>query len=249
MNITIGSFTADCLITEQPFGYDGDARDGLTARKWTITGLLTKAQAAALIGVYDTWRNTRITDADTFSSAAVGTTVALTINSGTVSVSALACWFTAAPTSRTIGNYESVAVTLVDAAQALAVELRTREKSRQATEAERPSFGTQVLGSCTLTLISPPDTYQDGPNLELTPAGNHRVTGARVASKVKTLEGYTDASGWTALRTWYESTVAASPSAGALFPISPPTATAEVIVSGGVKTTRYTASVTVAEVI
>jgi hypothetical protein len=249
MNITIGTFTANCLITDQPFGYQGDAINGLTAREWTITGLLTRAQAATLIGVYDTWRTARITDADTFSSASVGTTVSLTINSGIASVTALPCWFTSAPKSQAVGVYESVSVTLVDAAQALAVELRTREKSRQATEAEIPSLGTQALGSCTLTLITPPDTYQDGPQLALTPAGNHRVTGPRLATRVRVLEGYTDATGWTNLRSWYETTVAASPAAASLFPIAPPTATAEVIVSGGVKTTRYTASVTVAEVI
>ena len=43
MTLTIGAFSTNAL-TAQPFGYEGDARQGLTARKWTISGLVTKAQ-------------------------------------------------------------------------------------------------------------------------------------------------------------------------------------------------------------
>ena len=35
MTVTIGSATVD-ILTAQPFGYEGDARDGLTARRWLI---------------------------------------------------------------------------------------------------------------------------------------------------------------------------------------------------------------------
>jgi hypothetical protein len=39
------------------------------------------------------------------------------------------------------------------------------------------------------------------------------------------------------------------PATGAWFPINPPTATAEVIITGGVKATRYNVSMTVLEII
>ena len=43
-------------------------------------------------------------------------------------------------------------------------------------------------------------------------------------------------------------TLLMTPSTGSYFPISAPSASAEVIISGGVKSTRYTVSVEVAEV-
>lgn len=137
MTITIGSFTCSTL-TAQPFGYEGEARTGLTARSFVISGLLTPAQWQALLGAYNGWRNTRITDQDTLLSKTVGTTIALTVAANGVSVSALPCWFVEAPTGEQAGAYISTSVTLVDAAQALAVLLREQElaNERQIAEAE-----------------------------------------------------------------------------------------------------------------
>ena len=92
MTITIGTFTANAL-TAQPFGYEGEARSGLTARTFQVSGLLTPTQWQALVSEYNTWRNTRITDEDTLSSGVVGTTINLTITSANgLSVTALPCW-------------------------------------------------------------------------------------------------------------------------------------------------------------
>ena len=89
--ITIGAFSCSNL-TAQPFAYEGEARTGLTARSFRIAGLLTPAQWSSLVSVYGTWRDLRITDADTLSSAAVGSTVSLTIaNTNGLSVTSLAC--------------------------------------------------------------------------------------------------------------------------------------------------------------
>ena len=97
MTITIGSFTCNAL-TAQPFGYEGDARSGLTARTFRVSGLLTSSQWQALISEYNTWRNLRIQDDDTLKSATVGTTIALSIASiNGLSVSALPCWFAEPP--------------------------------------------------------------------------------------------------------------------------------------------------------
>jgi len=112
MTITIGGFTCQTL-TAQPFGYEGEARTGLTARTFQISGLLTPAQWQSLVSVYNTWRDTRITDADTLSSASVGTTVALTINANGLSVTALACWFADAPSGEQAGAYINASLTLV----------------------------------------------------------------------------------------------------------------------------------------
>jgi hypothetical protein len=248
MSISIGAFSTSKLIA-QPFGYDEtDTSAGLTARKWTVSGLLTTSEWQSLLSVYNTWRDTRITDADTLSSGTVGTTVSLTASANGISWSGIGCWFTAAPTGEQAGPYIQATCELVDAAQALAVLLRQEEKNRQRSEATIPSLGTVTLGSATLTLLSPMETYQDTPQLQLTASGTHYISGALTATRVRRIEGTTDSSGWTAVRSWYETAVASTPSTGSYFPISAPSASAEVIISSGVKSTRYTVSVEVAEV-
>lgn len=254
MTITIGSFSTNAL-TAQPFGYEGDARTGLTARTFRINGLLTSSQWQALISEYNTWRGTRITDADTLSSASVGTTVSLSITSSNgLSVTSLACWFTEPPSGEQAGAYVSASATLVDAAQALAVLLREQEKSRQGTEATVPSLGTITLTrasgtSPVVTLTKPMLTRQDGPSVALTATGVSYVTGALTAHKVRQIEGYITTGTYDDVLSWYDETIAAVPASSSWFPISAPTATAEVIISGGAKSTRYTVSLTALQVI
>jgi hypothetical protein len=254
MTITIGSFSTNAL-TAQPFGYEGDARTGLTARTFRINGLLTSSQWQALISEYNTWRDTRITDADTLSSASVGTTVSLSITSSNgLSVSSLACWFIEPPSGEQAGAYVSASATLVDAAQALAVLLREQEKSRQGTEATVPSLGTITLTrasgtSPVVTLTKPMLTRQDGPSVALTATGVSYVIGALTAHKVRQVEGYITTGSYDDVLSWYDETIAAVPASSSWFPISPPSASAEVIISGGAKSTRYTVSLTALQII
>ena len=253
MTITIGAFTCQTL-TAQPFGYEGDARTGLTARTFQISGLLTPTQWQSLVSVYNTWRDTRITDADTLSSGAVGTTVALTINANGLSVTALACWFAEAPTGEQAGAYINTSLNLVDSAQALAVLLREEEKARQSTEALIPSLGTitftRVSGvSPIVTLTAPMDTRQDGPTVALTATGTSYVTGPLIAHKIRNVEGFISTGSFDNLLSWYDETVAAIPAATSYFPITAPSATAEVIITGGVKATRYSVTLTVLQIL
>lgn len=249
MTITIGSFSCSAL-TAQPFGYEGEARDGLTARTFRVAGLLTAAQWQALVSEYNTWRNLRITDADTLSSGTVGTTVALSITSTNgLSVSSLACWFTEPPSGEQAGAYISASATLVDAAQALAVLLRGQEKQRQQTEAITPSLGTLTFGSAVVTLTAPADTRQDGPQVAFTATGKSYLTGPLASHKIRNVEGYISSGTYADLLSWHDTTISSVPSTGAWFPIAPPTATAEVIISGGVKATRYNVTMTVLEII
>ncbi len=174
--ITINGLTFTPL-TAQPFGYEGEARTGLTARTFRCAGLLTPSQWATLVGIYNTWRDLRITDADTLSSGTVGSTVALTTGSiNGLTVTALACWFTEAPTGEQAGCYVSTSCTLVDAAQALAVLLRQEEKARQGNEARLPNLGTVTLGSAVITLTKPMETRRDGPTVSLSPGGTSIIS-------------------------------------------------------------------------
>jgi len=253
MTITIGAFTCSYL-TAQPFGYEGEARSGLTARTFQISGLLTPTQWQSLLSVYNTWRDTRLTDQDTALSGVVGTTTALTVSANGVSVSALPCWFADAPSAVQTGAYISASVTLVDAAQALAVLLREQEKSRQKSEASIPSFGTITLTrasgtSPVITLTKPMDTRQDGPSVALTATGTSYVTGPLTAHKVRQVEGFLTTGTFDNVLSWYDETIAAVPAATSYFPITAPTATAEVIISGGVKSTRYTVQLTALQIL
>jgi hypothetical protein len=253
MTITIGAFTCSYL-TAQPFGYEGEARSGLTARTFQISGLLTPTQWQSLVSVYNTWRDSRLTDQDTALSGVVGTTIALTASANGVSVTALPCWFAEAPSGEQTGAYISARVTLVDAAQALAVLLREQEKSRQSSEATLPSLGTITLTrasgtSPVITLTKPMDTRQDGPSVALTATGTSYVTGPLTAHKVRQIEGYITTGTFDDVLSWYDSTIAAVPAASSYFPITAPTATAEVIISGGVKSTRYTVQLTALQIL
>jgi hypothetical protein len=253
MTITLGGFTCN-LLTVQPFGYEGEARTGLTARTFQISGLLTPAQWQSLLNEYNTWRNTRINDQDTALSGVVGTTIALTASANGVSVSALACWFADPPSGEQTGAYISASVTLVDAAQALAVLLREQEKSRQNSEATLPSLGTVTLTrasgtSPVITLTKPMDTRQDGPTVALTATGTSYVTGPLAAHKIRQIEGFLTTGTFDDVLSWYDTTIAAVPATSSYFPVTAPTATAEVVISGGVKSTRYTVQLAALQII
>lgn len=247
MTIIIGTFTCSTL-TAQPYGYEGEARTGLTARTFRIAGLLTASQWQTLLSNYATWRDARIQDADTVASATVGTTIALTVAANGVSVSSLACWFADPPTGEQVGSYVQASVLLVDANQALQVLLRQKEKELSAND-DRPNFGTVTLGSATVTLTKPLDTRQDGPNVSLTAGGTSYITGALKAHKVRQIEGYISSGTYANVLSWYDSTISSIPAVNDWFPISPPQATAEVIISGGAKSTRYSVTLTALQIL
>ena len=245
--VTIGSFTTDYL-TAQPFGYEGNAREGLTYRAFQIAGLLTPAEWVALIGAYNAWRDLRIADADTFKSASIGTTVNLTISGANgLAVTALPCWFTDAPTGQQAGRYIQASATLVDAAQALAVLLREREKS---VDRDLPAgLGTVTLGSAVVTLTAPMQSRRDGPQVTLTAGGSSYITGPLAAHEFRQIAGFLSSGTPTDVLSWYDTTIATIPAAGSWFPVSEPSFSAEPIVSGGVKSTRYSVSVSAVRII
>jgi len=249
MTITIGSFSTNALLA-QPFGYEGEARTGLTARTFTVSGLLTPTQWQALVAAYNTWRNARIQDEDTLKSGIVGTTVSVSITSTNgLSITSLACWFTEPPQGEQTGAYISARCTLVDAAQALDVLLRSVEKATENTEKDLPNLGTVTLGSAVVTLTKPMDTRRDGPDVALTATGVSYITGPLVAHKVRDIEGYISSGTYADLLSWYDTTIAAVPQATSYFPVTAPSSTAEVVVTNGVKSTRYNVQITVLQIL
>jgi hypothetical protein len=110
-------------------------------------------------------------------------------------------------------------------------------------------LGTVVLGSATVTLTKPMLTRRDGPDVALTATGKSYITGPLVAHKVRDIEGYITTGTYDNVLTWFDTTISTVPAAGTFFPVSPPTATAEVIINGGVKATRFTVQVTAVQII
>jgi hypothetical protein len=83
--------------------------------------------------------------------------------------------------------------------------------------------------------------------LALTASGATYITGPLSATRVRQIEGDTNAAGWAAIQSWYESTITSTPAAGAWFPISAPSATAEAQIVGGVRADLYTVSISLGQ--
>lgn len=242
MTLTLGDFSFNAL-TAQPFGYaETDTQAGLTARKWRINGLCTTAEWQDLIQVYNAWQSDRKEDEDSLKSGVIGTTVPLTVNANGITWTSVACWFLNAPSGEQAGPYVNVSAEVVDAIQALEVLLYQEEKNKQKSDALKPNLGTVTVGTTVLTLLKPMQTYENNPQVALTVAGTHYISGPLTASRIRDIEGTTDTQGWEDLLAWFEAIVQTNPSAGTWYPVSAPTASAEVVIDLGVKSTLYTVS-------
>lgn len=357
MTVTIGAFTSS-ILTAQPFGYEGEARQGLTIQAVRFSGLLTPAQWASLTSAYNSWRNSRINDQDTLLSQSVGTTISVSFSANGITWSGVGSWFDAAPTGNQVGAYINASCTLINAAEALAVLLRERELANERRKAEAanvdctviaaelqqrkdeadcelaalatglaldfaeqdialelqqaqaratayaagtadlaaiqganfdvellesaakitalttgsrladlktaraldavyekyinedlPNLGTVTVGSATITLTKPMETRQDGPQVALTTTGKSYITGPLEAHKVRSIEGYISSGTYDDVLSWYDTTIAAVPSAGSWFPTTAPTASAEPFLIGGVKSTRYNVTLTAVKIL
>jgi hypothetical protein len=245
VGLTIGS-AAFPTLSAQPFGYNQtDTSRGLTARQWQITGPLKPSEWLTLITAYETWRDARIVDATAKDSLVVGQTVSFSgTGAGGTTWTNIPCWFTSAPSAEQQGFYLQASITLVDAAQAAQIaSIQKEEESGSSLD-----LGTIVLGGATIKLTNQPETYSDGPQLELTAAGTHYITGALVPVRIRNIKGTTQ--NWTALKSWYESTIRTRPGTGSLFPTSPPIVdSVEEQLVGGSLVLVYEVSLTLTEVI
>jgi hypothetical protein len=236
-NLSIGGFSTDCKYTAQPYIYEGDARSGLTARRWDISFLLTSAEWVNLVATYDNWRNLRIQDEDTAKSLIVGTTILFSGTGFGQTWTSVPCWFVDAPSAEQAGTYVIGRVSLVDAAQALEVIIAELERGQ---DEDLPDLGTLNVGGAVLTLLSPPDTYEEPPQVQPTAGGRDWIQGPRVARRRRNVVGATTAAGWELVKTWFETTVPPTPANGVWYPASAPTAEAKHKIVDGVKIVEYT---------
>lgn len=248
MTVTLGSLTVGTLQA-QPFGYDeADTVNGLVARRWAVAGLLRPSEWISVLTTFETWWAARKNDPDSLTSLSVGTTVAFSGSFAGVTWSNVACWFTSAPSATPAGGYLSVSFELVDANQKLAVWVRQQETQAEIQQEAGPDYGTLTLGSATLTLTAQPEAYAEGPQLQRTASGGVYINGPLNPVRSKTITGYTDAAGWTSVKSWYETITAGTPAKGTLYPSSPPSMSREIVLVDGVKTDRYVVSLELWEV-
>lgn len=255
MSVTIGTVTLNTL-TAQPFGYDeSDTLRGQTASKFAISGLATPTEWLDLIDEYNSWRSSRINDEDPATSGVVGTTINFSgTGPGSQTWTSVQCWFISAPQAEQRGAWLAVNLELVVATEALQVILKQQQEGTGGGgggggTTPTPDFGTFVIGSTTLTLTKPPDSYGTGPALDLTIGGTHYISGSLVVVVNKDIEGTTDATGWNNIKSWYESTIVTTPASGSYFPISPPSVSVERVLIEGVYTDVYTVSIMLVQVI
>lgn len=232
-------------LTAQPIAYDeSEVIRGITAKKWTITGLVKPTEWLDLLDVYNAWRDVRILDTNPETSAVVGTTVTFTGNGPDgITWTNVPCWFLSTPTGEAVGAYVNISVEIVDAAEKLEAILKIKSEEGTAESELLPDYGTFNVGGTVVTLKKPVDSYGTGPAIELTVGGNHYVTGPLVVYKIADVEGETDVNGWNDIRDWYESMIVTYPVSASYYPISIPTATAERKIISGVPTDVYTVSI------
>lgn len=238
MSITVGGLTISGL-QELPYSHGGDSQSGRTARRWPVKAILTPAQWLTLDGIYTTWRAQRLADQDTLVSLSVGSTVACSGTLYGLTWSNVATWFSAPPVPRSVGAMVSVSFELVDAAQQLAVMLREEEINTQVSDNDS-TYGTLSVGGLTLNLTAEAPGFEDGPTMELTGTGTHVIRGPLMASKIRSVQGWTHTAGADeTIRAWYEQQVATTPAVGAWWPTSPPKVEQIPVIVGGARVTRY----------
>jgi hypothetical protein len=85
------------------------------------------------------------------------------------------------------------------------------------------------------------------PQMALTAGGATYINGPLTATRIRTIEGETDAAGWADIQTWVENTVQSVPTTGDWFPVGAPSATAEAQIVGGARADVYTVSITLGQ--
>jgi hypothetical protein len=207
----------DFSLVELPFGFDStDVTRGRTAETLALTGLLLRADAEAVVDLYRAWREVRVLEEDPKKSGAVGTTVAVTGEGIGFDWTNVPCWFSQAPEITYAGVYARVAVSFVDAAQALEIMMEEKEDADE----DGLNYGTITLGGAVINLTSYPTSYTDFPQLDRNPVGIHVISGYLSLVEIQDVEGWVSDTDLALLTSWLNTTVMTTPAADSFFPVS-----------------------------
>ena len=245
MSVTLNS-SVFANLKALPVSYEAEnIQQGIAVRAWEITGLVKASDAAAVSNLFEAWTATRKTEPDSLLSGTTGTTVAFSGAAGGRTWSSVACWFSGAPAIDPVGNVWRVSLTVIHAAEALEALLRSETLRRERENALLPAFGTITVGTVTLTLTQEPEGRGQGPTVTTAATGTDLLEGPLRPVRIRNITGYGPNPGRTdfdTLLAWYDAIVTTTPASGTWFPITPPTATAEVIVMAGAKVSRWVIS-------
>lgn len=235
MAVTLDGLTIDRLVVLPPTWDEVDVRNGIVASEWEIDGLLQPADCAAVQALFAGWAAARAAERGP-ATGTIGTTVAFTGAAAGQSWTAVPCWFSAAPVTPRIGARHRCSFRLVDAAAAVAAELRARERERDSEQ----TFGTFTLAGVELTLLEQPEGFTPPPSVEPSAGGVDVIKGPLEARDLLAIRGFsTDAGAWPAIQAWYRSRVAGTAAAGTWWPTSAPTMREEEVPVDGALVTRY----------
>lgn len=248
MSVTIGGVTLKSLQA-QPFGFeDTNTKGGLTARQWDIQGLVTGAEWAALLGVYDTWRNAKILEDPAEKTKVIGTTVAFSGSGyGGQTWSSIPCWFSKPPSGTQVASMVSMQCVLVDAEQAIQVIIKAEADDE--VDDSSIDYGNLILGGVLIKLTEYPDIFPNNPTVDLTAGGKHYITGAPVVVYGKQVRGEIAGTDLTALRHWYTTTVQSPPVPGSYYPTSAPEFSGFQKLVAGAPVLYYNVSMTLVQIL
>lgn len=250
MSVTIASLTLNRLQAQPLIYNEVDVIAGNTSRAWEIQGLVTGAEWLSLLSIYNTWRDAKIDEQSPRISKVQGTTVSFSgTGFGGQTWSNVPCWFQAAPKGDQVGAYISVTFSLIDAAQSIESFIKAEADAAIDSATGAINYGTITLGGVVITLTQYPDIFLSSPTLELSAGGKHYVTGPLTVVEGKSIEGEIPATSVATLRSWYSSTISASPVVGQYYPISAPEFTAFNKLVNGSTVLYYTVTLTVATVL
>lgn len=239
-------------LAQHPLAFEGgDVQRGRAVEALQPSGLLLKTQADDLLNLFRSWRAAKLTEEAPERTGTVGAVVLVTARgpgySGASAWTNRAAWISAIEKPQQVGPFTRVGLTLVDATQALAVALRELEEAEE--EQEALSLGTLTLGSATINLTARPESIEGLPQLELSPAGAHVITGNLATVDTKEVRGWVTAANLSSLETWVKTTAGTpSPAANTWFPTSWSAPVARLKRNAGVVSTVYDVSFTIAKI-
>lgn len=217
-------------LSQHPLAFDAvDVRRGRAPESLQPSGLLLKTQADDLLNLFRSWRNAKLIEEAPERTGTVGAVVLVTARgpgySGASAWTSRAAWIDAIDKPTQVGPFTRVGLTLVDANQALAVALRELEEGEEQEEAL--GLGTLTFGGAVVNLTARAENIEGLPQLELTAAGAHVITGNLATVDTREVRGWVTAAHLPTLETWVKTTAAtSSPANGTWFPSgwSPPVA-------------------------
>lgn len=235
-------------LADHPVGWEEtETTRGRVARQWAISGVVTREDAKKISDMFRAWQAARIADGDPNETGLVGVTAGFTGEApGFAWTTAVPVWFSSAPQIQMAGAFCRVSLSVVDAAEALAVLLAQKED--EVEDEDVLELGTITFGSAVVNLRARPDGFTDLPTIALNPSGKHIVTGPLKLTKTLRIEGWVDEINLPLLEAWAETNTNTTPATNSYFLTEWSEPVADKRVQNGVMDIYYDVNFTVTKI-